>query len=475
MKLVGRKQEIAIFQHCMESTESKLIAVYGRRRIGKTFLIRNYFKGKFLFEITGLHGGEMSDQLKHFTQTLALAGHAPAAVSAPSSWMDAFQLLMIFLDTRKGKGKKVLFFDELPWMDTPKSKFLMAFENFWNSYCTKRKDIIVVICGSAASWMIKKIINNRGGLHNRVSEKINLQPFTLRETAAFLNEKGIIWSHYDIAQLYMTTGGVPFYLDAVKKGESVAQFIDRSCFKKNGVLYNEYEQLYSSLFENSHHHQSIIETLATIKKGLLRDQIIEKTGLSSGGTLSKVLLELEESGFIRSLVPYGAKQNGKLYRLEDFFTLFYHKFMRKNGAKQKESWIKISNGQSYKSWLGLAFENLCISHTDQIKAALGLQVIETVASSWHSKTEENGAQIDLLIDRADRVVHVCEIKFVHSIFTIDKSYAQNLRNKLAVFSSVVPKKNLFLTMITTFGTSNNEYFKELVQNSIVLEDLFLEL
>lgn len=473
MKLCGRKQEISIFQHCMASSESKLIAVYGRRRIGKTFLIRKFFDSKFVFEITGLHDGEMSDQLTHFTQTLAVAGYAPAAIASPSSWMEAFRLLMLYLDKKSGKGKKVLFFDELPWMDTPRSKFLMAFENFWNAYCSKRTDIIVVICGSAASWMIKKVINNRGGLHNRVSEKINLQPFSLHESAAFLKEKGIQWSHYDMAQLYMTTGGVPFYLDAVKKGESVGQFIDRACFQKSGFLYGEYDQLYRSLFEDSHHHQSIIEALSTIKQGMLRDQIIEKTGLSSGGTLTKALQELEQSGFIKTVVPFGAKQNGKLYQLEDFFTLFYHKFMNKKGKRQNDSWLKISNGPSYISWSGLAFERLCMAHITQIKAALGLQVIETEVSTWYTKSNDSGAQIDLLISRADHIIHVCEIKFAKSIFTIDKATAANLRNKLATFSDVAPKHNLFLTMITTFGTTDNEYYKELVQNSLTIEDMFI--
>lgn len=472
MKLVGRKKEKAIFDHCMSASESKLIAVYGRRRIGKTFLIRNYFESKFIFEIAGLHGGEMSDQIKHFAQTLALAGYPSAAISVPNTWMDAFSQLMLFLDKNRRKGKKVLFFDELPWMDTPKSKFLMAFENFWNAYCTKRKDLIVVICGSAASWMIKKVINSRGGLHNRVSEKINLQPFSLHETALFLNEKGIIWSQYDIAQLYMTTGGVPYYLDAAQKGESVAQFIDRSCFDKEGFLYNEYDQLYKSLFENSYHHQTIIEALVTLKQGMQRDQIIEKTGLTSGGTLTNALQELEQSGFIQTIVPYGENQNGKWYKLNDFFTLFYHKFMIKNGVRQKGSWLTISKNQSYQSWSGLAFERLCFAHIPQIKDALGLTVIETEASSWSTKSNNTGTQIDLIISRADQIINVCEIKFSKSIYSIDKLTAINLRQKLATFSQVAPKKNLFLTMITTFGLSKNEYYYELIQNNIELSDLF---
>lgn len=480
MKVVGREVELKILSHCLRASESKLIAMYGRRRVGKTFLIRKALKDKTIFEITALHKGDMEDQLEHFANVLVKHGYYPAGVAKPTTWMAAFDLLTEYLNGLKGKRKKVVFFDELPWFDTPRSKFLMAFENFWNSYCTKREDLVVVICGSAASWMIKKILKNRGGLHNRVSERIKLKPFTLYETEQFLQIKGIKWSRYDIIQAYMVTGGVPFYLDAIRKGESMAQFVDRTCFTESGVLSSEFEELFSSLFKQSEIHEMVVEQLSTKRIGLMRNELIKSSGLTSGGTLTKVLNELDESGFITKFTSYTANKTKVLYRLTDQFTMFYLKFIKGQKVQEnlnpKLSWIVRSQSQSWISWSGFAFEAICFQHIKQIKKALSLEAIHTEISNWQGSHNGDGAQIDLIIDRADRIVNVCEIKFSKNDFTIDKTYARNLRNKLEVFSNQ-PKnkrKSLFLTMITPFGVKPNEYQSELVQNEVDMDDFFVQ-
>ncbi len=472
MNLIGRKAEQVTFKHLMQSTESKLVAVYGRRRMGKTFLIRQYFDKKLSFEIVGLHNGTIRDQLDNFVQTLVRHGYAEAMVAKPSSWMEAFQLFSLYINSLKGTGKKVIFFDELPWFDTPRSRFLMAFEHFWNAYCTRRSDILLIICGSSASWMIKKILQNKGGLHNRVSEKMKINPFTLIEAQAFFLKKGIKWSMYDIAQFYMIAGGIPYYLDAVRKGESVTQCIDRLCFQKSGLLYDEFEELYSSLFDNSEIHKKLILTLASFPSGLTRDKLIAQSGILSGGYLTKAIDELESAGFVSIKTPYGAKYNKAEYKIDDFFTLFYMKFMRSKSGRQQESWTKLVKNQSWVSWSGFAFERLCYAHIENIKNALGLGVIQAEIYNWKSRDEHDGAQIDLIIDRADGIINICEIKFAGSEFIIDKTCAGNLRNKMDTFSRLVKKKILFLTMVTTFGTRNNEYYKELVQSEVTLEDLF---
>ena len=474
MQLIGRNQEKETFNHCLDSAESKLIALYGRRRVGKTFLVRQFFQTKIRFEVAGLHNGELDDQLAHFASALAKHGWQEAGYFTPASWQQAFDMLERYIGSLKDRQKKVIFLDELPWFDTPKSKFLMAFENFWNSFCTKRNDIVCVICGSAASWMIKKVLKNKGGLHNRVSEKIRLSQFSLHETELFLKGKGIVWSRYDIAQLYLTTGGIPYYLDAVRKGESVAQFVDRACFDKDGILAEEYKVLFSSLFDDSDNHYQIIEALDSKKQGLNRKDIIEKTRLGSGGTLTTVLNELEESGFIELVVPYGMNKTKALYKLVDNFTIFHLKFMKNKPPKSGSKWGNIVQTQSWVSWSGLAFERLCFAHLPQIKKALKLEAIECAVAPWKKLDDEAGAQIDLLIDRADRVVNACEIKFAKGEFTIEKAYAQTLRNQISKFAGLDANKRkiVFLTMITTFGVARNEYFRELVQSEVVLEDLF---
>jgi len=475
MKLIGRKEEQETFKYCLKSTESKLIAIYGRRRVGKTFLVRQYFKSQIKFELAGLYKGELNDQLTNFASTLVKHGWQEAGLHPPRSWNLAFNMLERYINSIKGQQKKVIFLDELPWLDTPKSKFIMAFQNFWNSFCTKRNDIICVICGSAASWMIKKVLKSKGGLHNRVSEKIRLAPFNLNELAQFLQNKGIRWSNYDMAQLYLSTGGVPYYLDAVRKGESVVQFINRACFSKNGILVDEYKVLFGSLFDNSNRHYEVVEVLNTKLKGYTRKEIIEKTTLESGGSLTTVLNELEESGFLKKVVPYQRSKTKSLYKLTDNYVIFYLKFMKANSKTREQNWSNMSKSQSWISWSGLAFERLCFAHLPQIKKALKLEAIESQISPWSQKSKKEGAQIDLLIDRADRIVNVCEIKFVKSIFAIDKEYAKRLRNKVNLFSGLNAnkRKNIFLTMITTFGVTDNEYYKELVQNEVVLDDLFL--
>jgi uncharacterized protein len=474
MELIGRNREKTIFKYSLEHSESKLIALYGRRRVGKTFLVRQYFKSQIRFEVAGLHNGEFKDQLAHFASTLVKHGWQEAGLFPPKTWQQAFDLLERFINSMKDRQKKVIFLDELPWFDTPRSKFLMAFENFWNAYCTKRNDIVCVICGSAASWMIKKVLKNKGGLHNRVAEKIRLSQFSLYETQLFLQAKGIHWGKYDIVQLYMTTGGIPFYLDAIRKGESVVQFVDRACFEKDGILVDEYKVLFESLFDDSQRHYEVVEALERKKQGLTRNEIITKIPSSSGGSLTQVLDELEESGFLEQLSPYGTQTNKSRYKLVDNFVIFYLNFMKNKLRSGPAKWSTLVKTPTWASWSGLAFERICFAHLTQIKRALKLEAIECVAALWLYKDEEVGTQIDLLLDRADRVINICEIKFSSADFTIDKEYAKKMRNQINLFSMLDTnkRKNIFLTMITTFGVAPNEYQKELMKNEVVMDDLF---
>jgi hypothetical protein len=376
-----------------------------------------------------------------------------------------------YTDSLKGKQKKVIFIDEFPWIATAKSKFLMAFENFWNTYCTKRDDLILVICGSAASYMIQKIIHNKGGLHNRITRKIRLLPFNLKETELFLVKNGIKYTRYDLIQVYMALGGVPHYLEKLNKGLSVSQNIDEICFSKDGVLNDEFNSLYVSLFDNSERHMIIIRTLAGINKGLTRNELIEKSGLPSGGDFSIKLEELIESGFVTDYPYFQNKKQLARYRLSDEYSKFYLKFIEDNKHAGEGTWLRLSNKQSYASWSGFVFETLCLKHIHQIKKALRIDTIYSKNSSWFNEN----AQVDLLINRDDNVMNLCEVKFHHTPFTIDKSYYLNLKNKVAALKQGTnTRKNVFITIISTYGIHENEYSKELVQNSLDLDALFVE-
>lgn len=468
--IVGRIEEQNILKQAFENEKSELIALYGRRRIGKTFLIREYFKKSIVFEVTGLYNGNMNDQLKNYTKEVKKRTKN-SDTELPNSWLNAFTMLEEYLDTLKGNNKKVVFIDEFPWIATAKSKFLMAFENFWNTYCTKRKDIIVVICGSAASYMVQKIIKNKGGLHNRISRKIRLLPFNLYETELFLKKNGIKYTRYDIIQIYMALGGVPHYLEKLSKGLSVPQNIDSLCFSKDGVLNDEFNQIYVSLFEDSERHMKIIKTLAGTNKGLTRNELIEKSGIPSGGDFTLKLDELMESGFVTEYPYYQNKKQLTLYRLSDEYSKFYLKFIENNKDGEEGTWQRLSITQSYNSWSGFVFETLCLKHIHQIKKSLRIDTIYSTNSSWFNEN----AQVDLLIDRDDNVMNLCEMKFYNALYTIDKKYYLNLKNKVSELKkNTKTMKNVFITMVTTYGLNENEYSKELVQNSLDIDALFIE-
>ncbi|GAB3420546.1 ATP-binding protein [Niabella aquatica] len=440
--------------------------MYGRRRVGKTFLIREAFNNRFDFYITGIANVNTQQQLLNFH--LALKKYDPSGKEnkPAENWLIAFQQLITLLEGKESK-KKVIFLDELPWLDTAQSGFMPALEHFWNSWASSRKDIVLVVCGSAASWMINKLIHNKGGLHNRVTQRIKLEPFTLAECEAFLKSRGAVFDRYQIIQLYMVMGGIPFYLNQVDRGSSAAQNIDRICFQENGPLVTEFDDLYHSLFNKAEKHISIIEALSKKAKGLTRDEIISITKLPNAGSTTRLLKELEESSFIRRYKAFGKKERNSLYQLYDFYSLFYLRFIR--NREDENNWINGLNDPKHRTWSGYAFEQVCLAHVKEIKQALGISGVQTSVSSWAG----NGAQIDLIIDRKDQVINLCEMKCSIGNFTITKKYAGELRNKIKAFrEATATRKAIFLTMITTYGLVKNEHAGALVQNDLKMDILF---
>ena len=469
--IIGRKEEQKILLSAAQSEYSELIAVYGRRRVGKTYLIRETFGYKFTFQHTGLANAKTKDQLFSFAISLRDAGYDDCPM--PQSWLEAFSLLSHFLKNSTDE-KKIIFLDELPWMDTSRSNFISAFEHFWNGWALARKDIVVIICGSATSWIINKVINDHGGLHNRVTQRIALQPFTLKECEMFVQSKGIEMSRYQIAECYMVLGGIPFYWNLLEKGLSLAQNIDKIFFARNGKLANEFDLLYASLFKSPEQYIDVVTALGRKKAGMTREEIVTAIGKSSNGALSKVLDELEYCGFIRKYSGYGKKTKQAIYQLIDNYTLFYFKFIRQNKNNDEHFWSASIDSATHRAWSGLAFERLCMAHTQQIKAGLGISGVLSNVYSWRKEADENGegAQIDLLIDRNDQVINICEMKYSLSEFSIDAEYERNLRNKKSAFIETTHTcKAVHLTMITTYGICHNSH-SGIVQSEITLEDLF---
>jgi hypothetical protein len=477
-RLIARRAERRMLEEALRSPDAELIAVFGRRRVGKTFLIREAYAKELRFELVGIHGADLPTQLRAFANALGTAMGAAARLTAPADWFEAFAQLEGFLSTRlkRRKAKTVVLFDEVPWLASRRSGFLAAFEHFWNTWGSRQPRLVVVLCGSAASWMLENIVRERGGLHNRVTRRLRVEPFSLADTEALLRARGIELGRYQTAELYMALGGVPHYLAQVRAGESAAQNIDRLCFARDGLLRTEFVNLYASLFEQSARHEAVVRALANRRRGLTRTALLAAASLGSGGAATRVLDELEEAGFILQMRRLGRARRESVYWLADEYSLFYVTWIEGQRSSPAGVWLRRQGTPAWRAWAGLAFEAACLKHVWAIKRALGIAGVETVEGAWEVRAEAGtgaGAQIDLVIDRADRSMNLCEMKFSESEFTVDKAYARELARKRDVFRSATgTRKALFVTLVTSYGVHENEHSRGLVAQSITLDALF---
>jgi predicted AAA+ superfamily ATPase len=479
--IIGRIAELELLARILKSSQAEFLAVYGRRRVGKTYLITTFLKNKSLFfEVTGLKDGDQKTQLKIFMKEIAntfLNGKMPAQ---PSDWMAALEILRLQIIQIPTTQKIVLFFDELPWIATAKSDFLAALDHYWNRYFSRMPNLILIVCGSAASWMIDNIISDTGGLYGRLTKTIRLEPFNLTDTEAYLNASNVTLDRKQIIELYMVMGGIPKYLNQVTPGQSTTQIINHQFFSGTGYLAGEFNKLYSSLFSNYEKHITVVRTLAKNSNGLARTDLLDKSGIGSGGTASKVLRELEESGFICRVNFYQAKKSLAKYRLIDQYSLFYLQWIesieRFSFANPNTNyWTQQVNSHAWQIWCGYAFENVCLMHVTKIVQALGLGGVQVNAYVWYTKGDntKTGAQIDLLLDRADNCMNLCEIKYYNQEFTLTKKYAEDLERKKEIFLNQTGcKKSIFITLITTYGLIDNMHSAQYVQQHVTMDVLF---
>jgi AAA+ ATPase superfamily predicted ATPase len=473
MKIIGRTKEIRVLESCLESKKPEFVAVFGRRRVGKTYLIREFFHDDFAFHLIGTSGGETRVQLEYFDA--AMKKYGDRGYTPAKDWRDAFGKLTQMLDAENARArrrvKRVLFFDEIAWLDTPRSGFLSALEHFWNDWGSAREDVILIICGSASSWIIKKVLRNRGGLHNRVTRRIRLEPFSLAECDDLLLDNGIDYNRQAIAESYMVFGGIPFYFSLFERGLSVAQNVDALCFIAGAALENEFEELYASLFRHSEKHVVVVRALGKHRCGLTRDEITKQTDIGSGGGLTEVLEELEQSGFITQITDISKKPVKSLYLLVDFFSLFYLKFMSAK-ARDRTFWSNLQGKGRFYDWRGHAFERLCLLHLDQIKDRLGILGISTTNSVWSCLEGDARTQIDLVIDRSDGIIDLCELKFTEDEFVISKTYAEKLEERKRVFlRRMRAKKSVHLVLLASAGLKKNAH-SHLIQSALTLDDLW---
>ena len=475
-KIIGRENEMAELRRCLDSDRSELVIVYGRRRVGKTFLVDRFFNGKFDFTYVGGHNLTGRKQLRNFTKALSEAMGAHIKGTDITEWSDAFDLLEGFLASLPKDRKKVVFIDEMPWIDTPKSTFVEAFENFWNGWAARRNDIMLVASGSATSWMVDKLVENQGGLHARITCHIYLRPFTLRECELYLQSRGCTWDRFQILQCYMFFGGIPFYLSLIDIQLSLVQNVDKLCFARGGELRMEFDELYNALFSHADHYVTIVKLLAGHRNGLTYGDISKMSGID-GKRLTRILTNLERCDFIMPFRYYGKKSQFRIYRLTDFYTLFYYKFIEPNRDSYDEQWwTHHFDSHSVEAWQGLTFELLCLMHVKQIRNALGIGGVATEVSAWFDKADtdsnQRGSQIDLIIERADRIIHLCEMKFSMMPYRIGKDYEMRLRERMGLFrENTKNRKSLVHTFVTTFGVADGKH-SSIVHSEVSMEDLF---
>jgi uncharacterized protein len=481
--IISRYQEQQVLQTVLTKPQAQFMAMYGRRRIGKTHLIRHFFKDKGIyFELTGLKNGNLKKQLKIFAEAFSKCFYDNIEIAVPRSWADAFRLLTTKIKVHNIKQPIILFLDELSWLATPRSELLETLDHYWNTEWKNIENLKLIVCGSAAAWMLENVIQDKGGLHNRLTSKMLLQPYTLKQTEEFLKAKKMKLSQKNILDIYMVTGGVPYYLEFLNKSLSVEQNIQQLCFTEDAPLKDEFPQIFRSLFDHAHDHVLLIKTIAAKRHGLTREEIIRTTKMSSGGNLNRKLNELEAAGFIRSYTPLENVKKDRIYRVIDEYSLFYLRWIEPHASSgyafPQHHWHNIGNTSAWNSWAGYSFEGICMKHFHQIQSALHLDRVLAFPSSWRylptkGQSDEQGAQIDLLLDRNDDAITICEIKYSTTPYKLEKSAALNLINKVEKFKQITKtKKQIFVALVTTLSVKPSLWLEDTVHQVITLEDLF---
>lgn len=471
--MIGRVFQKEQLERILKRERSAFVAVTGRRRVGKTYLIDHELESHMCFRLTGIQGASKQQQIQNFIAKLS--EYQRTYHVTPNNWQEVFILFKQFLQGLKKTKKQIIFIDELPWIATKRSGFLQILAHLWNDFLSKENHFVLVVCGSSTSWLNEQIVNNKGGLHNRLTDIINLKPFTLTETKAFFISKNIQLTLQEIAKIYMAFGGVPYYLEQVRKGENATTTIARNCFSDEGLLKNEYQNLYKALFDNAHLHEALVATLATSNTGLTRSEILKKTSLKDGGTLTRTINDLLLTGFISEFIPFGKAKRGVRYKLTDEYSIFYLRFIKPNKKITQSAWQHIASSQTYKIWMGYAFENLCFKHADNIKKSLGISGVNTQLSSLYvsRNKEQTGFQIDMLIDRADNTINLCEMKFYDTPYQLTRKKADDLLKKKYLFKIFTKtRKQLFITLVSNHQLISNAYSQEVIDSVVSLERLF---
>lgn len=491
--MIGRKKELALLNSLCEEEKSKLVVVHGRRRIGKTFLVDYMFqthrKDCLFFKFTGSADQNSSVQKDYFVE--AIYEWFKVEPSKPiEKWHEVFIFLKRTIEAeikeKNHQGKVIVFIDEVAWIDKHnKAGFLSAFGHFYNTYIEKNNNLIVILCGSNASWIKNKILKDTSGpLYHRVDVEIPLYPFDLQETKEYLiKEKRFDIDDKSVVDIYMILGGVAKYLSYLDSKLSIAQNINKLFFSLHAPLYSEYEALFKSLFyDKSSNHRKIMDLLISKQSGFEMMEIEKLLKEIKSSTLRVNIEELIDTGFIKPIARYAhASRNTKYIACDplcNFFIKWVQPLSKNDIASLIDYFETKSTSHDYIIWQGFAFEMVMISNIELYLKARGLSSGVKSIGYWDYTTQsedESGAQIDILIEYIGNTYDIVECKYYNDEFIIDKAYAKNIQNKKEMFIKYGIKNKKFdlkVVMLTTYGTKINQYYNQVpIAKDVKLGDL----
>lgn len=474
--IIGRKAEQRDLDEWCHSAKPELICVYGRRRVGKTYLVQNAFEGQFAFFATGSDDRRNAVQLKAFHAALRRAGCAERTV--PQDWFEAFNRLRLALEqpdvVRASCGRRVVFLDEFPWLAAKRSDFLAAFSDFWNGWASCQSDLVVIICGSATSWIVKNILENTASMYNRVTRQLYVAPFDLHDVEEMTQSLRLGWSRDAVLQCYLVFGGLPYYLDMLDRRKSLSQNIDALCLGTNAPLRREVPLLMEASLGNAPLHRAILRELAQSKVGIRRMDLANRVEGGTTGSFKRALDDLEKCGYIRCYTNRYERRKPSVYQLVDPFLLFGFRFMvdRAPDGHGLVSWKDFERTPAYYAWRGNAFEIACVNHTRQIKHAIGISAVKTEDFPWSSSTSEPGAQIDMVIERADGVTNLCEMKYTDGPFVADREFEEDMARRRRVFQIESATKNTVQSvLVCPQGLRPNTHSWD-IAHVVDIDDLF---
>lgn len=472
--IIGREKEMRKLQALANSPRAEFLALYGRRRVGKTFLVNQVFDGQFAFKMTGVIEGSLKDQFTAFADAMDIFGYEMP--KQPTDWMSAFIMLKKALKKACSPDKRcVVFIDELPALDTDNSNVASALGYFWNEWASLQDNMVLIICGSATSWMITHVIDSKGGLHDRLTYEMPIHPFSLKEVEEYLEVHQFVWNRQMTLQLYMVFGGIPYYLSLLDKGESMVQNVDRLFFSHDTIMRREFRRLFNTLYKSPNKYIDIIKALGKSGRGMTREQLASELKCANNGHLGNKLDDLVHCDLIRKNIvrEKALKRKDAIYQLCDFFCAFFLTFIDR-AEVETGYWKNHVNTPEINSWMGIAYERICMAHIQQIKHALRIDGISSLCYSWRSKETIPASQIDIVIERADKIVNICEVKYSQDEYEMNKEEYEKINRRKNSFVKETGLRHIpWLTLITTEGMAKGKY-SEMFQSQVTLDDLFAE-